>query len=72
MTAQVTSAAAPFSFAEVRHRAAVLARRPYESDKSPLPQAVRNLTYDQYRKIGFRPERALWRDEALPFEVHFF
>jgi glucans biosynthesis protein len=30
------------------------------------------LTYDQYRKIGFRPEKALWRDEALPFEVHFF
>lgn len=69
---QTPSAATQFSFAEVRQRAAVLARRPYEDDKSPLPQAVRNLTYDQYRKIGFRQDKALWRDEALPFEVHFF
>jgi glucans biosynthesis protein len=72
MTAQVTSAAAPFSFAEVRHRAAVLARRPYADNKSPLPPAVRNLTYDQYRQIGFCQDKALWREEALPFEVHLF
>jgi glucans biosynthesis protein len=72
ITAQVTSAATRFSFAEVRQRAAELARRPYVDDKSPMPEAVRNLSYDQYRKIGFRQNKALWRDEALPFEVHFF
>src|SRR5690606_19087872 len=29
-------------------------------------------TYDQYRDIRFRPDRALWRAENLPFETMFF
>nr|MCU0950542.1 glucan biosynthesis protein G [Burkholderiaceae bacterium] len=28
--------------------------------------------YDKHRDIRFRPERALWRDAGLPFEVQFF
>jgi periplasmic glucans biosynthesis protein len=30
------------------------------------------MTYDQWRDIRFRPDRALWRKEGLPFEVQFF
>lgn len=33
---------------------------------------VNGLTYDQARDIRFRPDKALWRDENLPFEVMFF
>ena len=31
-----------------------------------------NLTYDQFRDIRYRPERALWRASHLPFELTFF
>ena len=30
------------------------------------------LSYDQYRDIRFRPDRALWRNDKLPFELMFF
>ena len=33
---------------------------------------MRELDYDQLRDIRFKPERALWRSEKLPFEVMFF
>jgi periplasmic glucans biosynthesis protein len=71
-TAQVATEPASFTFAEVRRRAAALASRPFEEQKDVLPQAVRDLSYDQYRDIRFRPEKALWRDEGLPFQVQFF
>ena len=28
--------------------------------------------YDRYRDIRYKPERALWRREKLPFELQFF
>ena len=37
-----------------------------------MPQEIRELDYDQYRDIRFRPEKALWRAEKLPFELMFF
>jgi glucans biosynthesis protein len=33
---------------------------------------VKRLSYDDYRDIRFRPERALWHGEHLAFEVMFF
>src|SRR5690606_37292699 len=30
------------------------------------------LTYEQYRKIRFRPEKSLWRGDPGRFEVQFF
>lgn len=71
-TAQGATEAAPFSFVEVRQRAAELASRPFEAPPDDLPQAIRDLNYDQYRDIRFRPDKALWRREGLPFEVQFF
>jgi glucans biosynthesis protein len=71
-TAQGSAEAASFGFADVRQRAAELASRPFEAPQDDLPQALRNLNYDQYRAIRFRPEKALWRDEGLPFQVQFF
>jgi glucans biosynthesis protein len=70
--AQTIAEPARFTFADVRRQAADLATRPYEETKDILPQTVRDLTYDQYRDIRFRPEKALWRSEGLPFEVQFF
>jgi periplasmic glucans biosynthesis protein len=70
--AQGTVKPTRFTFADVHRQAADLANRPYEETKDILPQPVRNLSYDQYRDIRFRPEKALWRGEGLPFEVQFF
>jgi glucans biosynthesis protein len=67
-----TARAASFGFEEVAERAQALAREPYRPKASTLPAELKALTYDQYRDIRFKPERALWRREKLPFEVMFF
>lgn len=43
---------------------------PPESDD--LPAALANLTYDQYRDIRFNPDRAIWADSNLPFQLQLF
>ena len=48
------------------------ARKPFHSPKGELPDFLRNLTYDSYREIEFRHEKALWAFEKLPFQVEFF
>ncbi len=60
-----------FNFADVHRRASVLASQPFEGNEKALPPFLRELNYDQYRDIRFSPEKALWRDEGLPFEVRF-
>lgn len=62
----------PFGPSYVRDLARNLAAKPYEAPDEKLPDALRDLSYDQYRSIRFRPERALWRDAKLPFQVQFF
>src|SRR5437870_385041 len=55
-----------FHFEVVKELAHNLAQRPYQKP-APLPQVLRRLTYDQYRLIAFRNDRALWREPRLPF-----
>ena len=62
--------AAAFDFEDVAREAATLARAPHQ----PAPAAdarLAQLSYDDYRDIRFRPERARWRDSGL-FQLHFF
>lgn len=61
-----------FGFDDVIARAEMLARQPYREQAVEPPSELAALTYDQYRDIRFRPDRALWRKERLPFEVMFF
>ncbi|WP_163575050.1 glucan biosynthesis protein [Halomonas faecis] len=58
-------------FDRVTERAQTLADDEYREDSGELPAALRDLDYDTYRQIRFRPEAALWRDEAL-FSVQLF
>ncbi len=37
-----------------------------------LPAELRTITYDQHRDIRFKPDQALWRNDASPFEAMFF
>src|SRR5690349_15368046 len=64
--------AAAFGFDDVATRAQKQAQTPYKSAERPPPAELKALTYDQYRDIRFRPDHALWRPEALPFELMFF
>lgn len=64
--------AAAFGFDDVAARAQAEAALPYQAPAGRLPAELAALSYDGYRDIRFRPERALWRREGLPFELMFF
>ena len=61
-----------FDFDAVAMRARDLAAAAYKPPSAQLPPELRDLDYDAYRDIRFRPDRALWRAEKLPFELMFF
>ena len=67
-----TDAAAPFDPGLLRQMARELAQKPFQAPDGKLPEPLANLTYDQYRDIRFDPQRALWRDQGLPFTVQLF
>lgn len=64
--------AAPFTGSIVRRAAQDLAKQPFREPDTVLPGAAGSMSYEQYRGIRFKPERALWRGEGLPFQVQFF
>jgi len=57
---------------QVRQLARDLAQKPYKAPDTSLPPQLKDLSYDQYRKIRFIPDRALWRSDKLPFQLQFF
>ena len=61
-----------FSLDDVAAQAAKLAASPYQKPNKPLPRTIKALDYDQFRDIRFRPDRAMWRNQKLPFEIMFF
>jgi len=61
-----------FAFEDVAKRAQALAEQPYKPPTIRMPKEIRDLDYDQYRDIRFRPEKAIWRPEKLPFELMLF
>ena len=60
-----------FSLANVEQAAKDLAAAPYQAPP-PLAQALRDLDYDAWRKIRFKPGSASWGQAALPFELQLF
>jgi periplasmic glucans biosynthesis protein len=67
-----SGSAAAFSLDDAAARAEKLAAGPYQKPNAGLPKSIKALTYDQHRDIRFRPERALWRNAKLNFEIMFF
>lgn len=62
-------------FESIASRAEALVKVPdrsLDSEQVPLPQALRALSYDQVRRIRFRPDKSVWHKEDLPFELMFF
>lgn len=62
----------PFDFSEVEQKAKKLAAQPFNKDIGDLPDFLSNMDSEHYRDIHFKPEKALWRDEHLPFQVQLF
>lgn len=62
----------PFDETTVRLIARALSRTPYKPPPQNLPSAIKNLNFDQFRAITFKPERALWANDHLYFDVEFF
>lgn len=61
-----------FDFNHVAKRAKELAAVIYTKPVGNLPKEIADLSFEQYKNIHFRPEKSIWRDQKLPFEIAFF
>ena len=61
-------------FGYVEERAREASTKPFVKprDERPLPEALKALNYDDYRRIQFRRDIAPWKDDNLNFHLHFF
>ncbi|MFJ5370741.1 glucan biosynthesis protein, partial [Bosea sp. CER48] len=53
-----------------------LAKQPFDAESARIPAELSKLTYDSYREIRFRRDKAFWRDggsdfRLLPFHLGF-
>jgi len=62
----------PFRYEDVVRRARELASVPSESNPPALPEPLRQLDFDAYRDIRFRPDRALLASSGSPFRMQLF
>ncbi len=63
----------PAFFGSLMQRAQALVTQPSRpARKAQLPPGLRDIHYDAFRSIRFRPERSLWRNEPGEFEAQFF
>ena len=69
--ATAQAATKPFTFEMVAQAARELATTPYKAPP-PIPEALRKLDYDTWRKIRFMPDRAFWAKTKSPYELQFF
>lgn len=63
---------AAFGLGEVAAKAEQLAQKPFQDTKGSVPEWLLKITYDQWRDIRYRPDRALWADQRTPFRAQFF
>lgn len=63
---------AAFDMDDVAAQAMKLAEEPFEDPRGEVPEWLLQISYDQWRDIRYRPDRAVWRDRRSPFQVQFF
>ena len=69
--ARTAQASTPFDRQTVIERARDLAARDY-APRPEVPQDWKDLSYEMYKSIWFRHDRALWYRSDRPYEVDFF
>lgn len=62
----------PFNESTVKQIAHNMARSAFKAPTQNMPSALKGLNFDQFRGIAFKPERALWANDHLYFDVEFF
>jgi glucans biosynthesis protein len=62
---------ATFELKNVLIMAQRLAKEPYKAPKL-VSEPWAGLSYDQWRNIRFKPGKALWKNENVPFNIQFF
>ena len=65
-------AARAVQFKDIDLRARALAAEGFRPPSAKLPSELAALDYDALRDIRFRPDRATWRADKLPFELMYF
>ena len=68
---QATAAAQPFAYEGLVERARQLAGQDFNDSRGGVPEALKDLSYDEYQSINYNADKALWKDEGL-FTVQFF
>ena len=63
---------AHFGYDDVLKRARDLAGAPFEANPPPLPEVLSNLTFDAWRDIRFRRDKALLGNSGGPFRLEMF
>jgi glucans biosynthesis protein len=66
------ASAEPFDYAVLKGRARALAAQPYADHEGEIPEAVSNMTWDQYQAIHFNKDHALWRGGKSKFQATLF
>ena len=61
-----------FDPSQVEAKAQALANTPYESVELAANSPLRALDYDDFRRIVFNPEDAIWKDQNSPFQLQLF
>jgi periplasmic glucans biosynthesis protein len=69
LAAPAVDATMSFTTGSVQSLAKQLSAQPFVKPTASLPQAFRQLTYDQFRDIRFRTDQAIWRGENFDFEM---
>ena len=62
----------PFSFDLLKEKARVLATQPYQAPMRPAPEVVNKLNYEEWGKITFNTDEALFANGPGKFPVTFF
>ncbi|WP_165923612.1 glucan biosynthesis protein G [Bosea sp. BK604] len=65
-----------FGYRDVVEQATALAKQPFDAESARIPDELSKLSYDSYREIRFRRDKAFWREggsdfRLLPFHLGF-
>jgi periplasmic glucans biosynthesis protein len=63
---------ARFDYAWLKARARTLASQAHVEPKNKLPTALDEISWDDYQKLRFVREHALWYDDGLAFRIEMF
>ena len=70
--AEAETEATDFAPELVVAKARDLSTRPFVPVEEAFPEALRNMSRETWHEIRYNPDKALWADEKLPFQVQFF